>query len=134
MQTIRNFFREVRNETDCQLLQQDLISIFLWAQKWQMKLNPEKKHLRIGSSNVDFTYALDDNEIEKVNSINDVGVTIQSDLKFTMHCSNIVKKVITQFGTSLMYSSNMMLNFMLNYLLVMSDLYWNILVRFGHQI
>ena len=86
-------FRSIQNVNDCELLQEDLNKIYLWAKEWQMKLNPEKtKHLRIGSNRMSHTYLLDDNEIENVKFINDVGVVIQADLKFTMHCSNVVKK------------------------------------------
>ena len=68
-------FKSIQNINDCQLLQEDLDRIFDWANKWQMKLNPDKtKNLTIGSSL--YTYKLNGEEIEKVDSINDVSVIV----------------------------------------------------------
>ena len=93
-------FRPIQNNSDCVLLQKDLNSIFLWAKKWQMKLNPEKtKHLRIGSDMTTYVYTLENKEIENVKFINDVGVTIQSDLKFSIHCTNIARKAFYTIRT-----------------------------------
>ena len=86
-------YKSVRNENDCILLQNDLERIAKWAETWQMVLNPDKtKLLSIGNCKINFSYMLSGERIEKVNNINDIGVTIQSDLKFTIHCTNTVKK------------------------------------------
>ena len=86
-------YKCIRNENDCRLLQEDLNRVAQWANMWQMDLNPDKTRLLvIGNQNVNFEYMLDNEIIETVNFINDIGVTIQSNLKFTMHCVNIVKK------------------------------------------
>jgi hypothetical protein len=86
-------FRSIYDETDCIQLQNDLDNISNWAQLWQMTLNPEKtKVLTIGNKKIDFDYVLNGSSIEKVKNIKDVGIIIQSNLKFTMHCSGIVKK------------------------------------------
>ncbi len=37
-------------------------------------------------------YMLKAGFIEKVSSVKDIGVTIQSNLKFTIHCTEIVRK------------------------------------------
>ena len=86
-------YKSIRNKEDCILLQEDLNNIAKWAETWQMVLNPDKtKLLAIGNSKVDFNYVLNGKVIETVNHINDIGVTVQSNLKFTIHCSNTVKK------------------------------------------
>ena len=84
-------FKTIGSNDDRSSLQEDLDHIFEWANKWQMILNPEKtKNLTIGSAA--HTYYLNGNVIDKVDSIKDVGVIIQSDLKFSKHCSSVVKK------------------------------------------
>ena len=78
---------------DCSLLQLDLDQVYLWASAWQLKLNPDKtKHLRIGNCKYDFRYSLNGVNIDKVDSVNDIGIQIQSNLKFTNHCNSLVKK------------------------------------------
>ena len=68
---------------DCELLQKDMMGS-KWAQSWQLKLNPDKtKHLQIGKCKCDFPYQLDGKYYEKVSSICDIGVYIQSNLKFS---------------------------------------------------
>jgi hypothetical protein len=58
-----------------------------------MVLNPEKTQcLRIGSYKNVYNYSLNNQSIEWVDSVKDIGVTIQSDLKFTIHCSSVIRK------------------------------------------
>ena len=86
-------YKAIRNTNDCLKLQEDLDSIFNWANLWQMELNPDKtKLLTIGNCKVRNDYVLNGNVIERVSFMNDVGVIVQSDLKFTRHCANVVKK------------------------------------------
>lgn len=86
-------YKSIKAESDCLKLQTDLDNVSKWADMWQMTLNPEKtKVLTIGNKKVDFDYVLNGIRVEKVNHIKDVGVIIQSNLKFTMQCSNVVKK------------------------------------------
>jgi len=85
-------YTEINNMQDCLLLQKDLDSIAKWAEIWQMSLNPDKtKMLYIGNSKVCYKYTLNDRVIERVDHMKDIGVIVQSNLKFTMHCTNIVK-------------------------------------------
>jgi len=86
-------FKAIYTIQDCHNLQIDLNSIARWAELWQMELNPDKtKLLSIGKPKIIFDYTLNGKQIEKVTHINDIGVIIQSDLKFTMHCLNVTKK------------------------------------------
>ena len=86
-------YKCIKSEYDCSLLQSDLNRVFNWASEWQLKLNPDKtKRLTIGICKYPFDYKLNGTVIENVNSICDVGVTIQSNLKFTLHCNNVIKK------------------------------------------
>ena len=86
-------YKAIHNVNDCIELQNDLNRIYSWAQKWQMELNPDKtKLLTIGCCTYNFEYSLNNNVITRVNFMKDVGVIIQSDLKFTKHCSEVIKK------------------------------------------
>jgi hypothetical protein len=86
-------YRANNSLDDCDLLQEDLDRIYNWATKWQLTLNPDKtKHLRIGHGKIDYSFCLNMVEIDKTDSICDIGVQIQSNLKFTDHCSKLVKK------------------------------------------
>ncbi len=78
---------------DCYLLQEDLNCVSHWADIWQMELNPDKSNiLNIGNSKINFDYSLQGKSIRKVTSMKDVDVTVQSNLKFTNHCTEVVKK------------------------------------------
>ena len=88
-------YKEITNIQDCLLLQQDLDSITNWAETWQMSLNPDKtKMLNVGKSKVSYTYTLNGGAIEQVDHMKDIGVIVQSNLKFTMHCTDIMKKAL----------------------------------------
>lgn len=88
-------YKEINSVQECILLQKDLSSIASWAETWQMSLNPEKtKVLTIGNCKINHSYTLNSKVIEKVDHIKDLGVTIQSNLKYTMHCTNVIKKAL----------------------------------------
>lgn len=78
---------------DCLKLQEDLDRICNAAQLWHMELNSEKTELlTIGNSRFRNNKVLNGNVICRASFMNDVGVIVQSDLKFTKHCANVVKK------------------------------------------
>ena len=86
-------FRSIKSVGDCNFLQQDLDSVSRWSTIWQLKLNCEKtKCLKIGNVKFSKDYSIYNNVIDTVVSMSDLGVIIQSDLKFTTHCSNITRK------------------------------------------
>ena len=86
-------YRAVNCVNDCILLQRDLNSVYEWATRWQLRLNADKtKHLRIGKTRYSYVYRLNGCDIDTVTSICDIGIHIQSNLKFTIHCKNLVKR------------------------------------------
>ena len=86
-------YKEITSYLDCLLLQCDLNNIFKWASDWQLKLNPDKtKNLCIGKSRIDFTYYINGSAIDKVTHMCDVGIYVQSDLKSTVQCNNVIKR------------------------------------------
>ncbi len=50
------------------------------------------KHLRLGKCRYAFVYHLNGRPIDKVNNFSHIGIHIQSNLKFTTHCNQLVKK------------------------------------------
>ena len=86
-------FKGIENKLDCHLLQQDLDAISQWANIWQLRLNPDKtKRLTIGKIRYDYDYVLDDKVIENVEFMCDLGIIVQSNLKYTRHCNNVKRK------------------------------------------
>ncbi len=85
-------FKGIQNRSDCMLMQHDFNAISTWADSWQLSLNPAKrKYLKIGNQREDYTFYLNGCAIEQVNSMCDIGVLVQSDLKFTTHCNSLIK-------------------------------------------
>ena len=87
-----------------------------------MELNPDKSNsLSIGNSKINFDYSLQSKIIRKVTSMKDVGVWFN--LKFTNHCTEVVKKanfVIRNIFTTFKYHDDV---FICKYIPPMFDLY-----------
>ena len=90
-------FSPVANTEDKEKLQNDLDSLCVWSDKWQLRFNASKcKVLHIGSANphykysmesIDGTVQLEETELEK-----DLGVHIDPELKFSKHVERQVNK------------------------------------------
>ena len=80
--------------SDCQALQQDLASIYSWAEEVNMIFNSEKFDcLRYWprTPKPDFSYMSPDGAvIEEKDHLRDLGVEMSSDLTFSIHISNVV--------------------------------------------
>lgn len=86
-------YKEIKDISDCQSLQDDLDRIYEWAIKWQLTLHPGKSMLlRIGSKNYNFNYLINSVPITVSRNVTDLGVTIQHDLKFSVQCNLVIKK------------------------------------------
>ena len=86
-------FRAVHNVQDCVLLQSDLNRVSMWASDWQLSLNEAKTRLlRIGKREKKFVYNINGVEVERVNSMKDLGIIIQDDLKFNKQIAAVVRK------------------------------------------
>ena len=94
--------RKVTTEEDAKTLQQDLGKLEAWSHKWLLKFNPDKCHvLTIGKfENIRHTerYHLYGNELEHVFEEKDLGVHIDSELKFDDHISNKINKANALVG------------------------------------
>ena len=87
---------------DCKALQEDLQTIYNWAEKVNMTFNSEKfECVRYwpGTSPPDFFYQAPDlTKIEEKTQLRDLGVEISSDLKFNDYISNIVTSASMMVG------------------------------------
>ena len=87
-------FRLISSREDALELQSDIAKLEDWSNTWQLRFNPDKCHvLSLGKfENIKYThrYVVYNNEIEHVFDEKDLGVTIDSELKFDDH---IAKKV-----------------------------------------
>jgi hypothetical protein len=94
-------YREIKGPEDHQVLQQDLQTIFSWADRWQMAFNASKcQQLTITRKRnpSDFNYTVSKQVIQQVASHKYLGVTISSDLTFKEHITNIRSKAGSTLG------------------------------------
>ena len=83
----------MRPESDRSVLQLCINRIYDWANKWELKLSFDKcQLLQIGYNNSNISHNLGSHKISSYESVVDLGVTIQSPLKSSRHCSLVAKK------------------------------------------
>ena len=94
--------RRVQSKNDAKDLQKDLNLLEAWSKKWLLQFNPDKCHvLTIGNfENIRHTerYELYGNELEHVFEEKDLGVYVDSDLKFEAHIASKVNKANSIVG------------------------------------
>jgi hypothetical protein len=93
-------FSEISNPADQEKLQRDLTSLHTWSERWLLRFNLEKcKVLRLGAQQQqNHNYQLNDSKLEQVNEIRDLGVKIDSQLKFQSHINEKIKKANSVMG------------------------------------
>ena len=80
-------------------LQADLHKVWSWSEKWQLPFNTGKcKVLHIGNSNPCYQYVMNGEKLEKVEEEKDLGVIVDSQLKFHKHTAAAVKKANMKLG------------------------------------
>jgi hypothetical protein len=80
-----------------------------WAQDWQLQIEQTKcYHLCIGDVSIPTTtYSIISHEIDTKKSIDDLGIILTSDLKFSTHCDAIASKAFSRANLILKaFSSN----------------------------
>jgi ribonuclease P/MRP protein subunit RPP40 len=99
-------FRYIKDITDSVALQMDCQYFYNWTEKWLMKLNIEKcKVISIcrNDNAHKHTYGFDTGdgvfvELEHVNAIHDLGLTVDSNLSFENHISDKISKAYQMLG------------------------------------
>ena len=94
--------RQITSREDACKLQEDVDSLERWSRKWLLSFNPDKCHvLSLGRfENIKHThrYNIYESELEHVFEEKDLGVIIDSELKFEEHMSAKIKKANSIFG------------------------------------
>ncbi len=85
-------YKGIHNKEDCQELQDDLNELSAWSKQWLLRFNASKCVVLKMKSAIQYAYTLNGTFLNEVESQNDLGVTITSDLMPSQHILNIVKK------------------------------------------
>lgn len=91
----------IANDTDCDHLQDDLQKLEQWQNQWQMKFNPSKcKILCISNKRSPPVkkYTFCGVELEQVDNITYLGITLTSKLKWDQHVSTVSSKASQVLG------------------------------------
>ena len=95
-------YREIKDEVDIMKLQRDIDRFGCWARKWGMRFQPVKCNMmqltRKRIKKIHPSYTLEGTDLENVESIKYLGVTITSDLRWNTHVSNVCSKANRTLG------------------------------------
>ena len=96
-------YREISSSEDCEILQQDLNNLSCWTDSWLLRFNAAKcKSIHLGRKNIHHKYYIKEGdktiEVEQISTEKDIGVTFDSDLKFSEHIAICVKKANQKLG------------------------------------
>ena len=95
-------YREIKDEKDTMKLQRDIDRLGSWARKWGMRFQPVKCNMmqltRKRIKKIHASYTLEVTNLENVESIKYLGVTITSDLRWNTHVSNVCTKAKRTLG------------------------------------
>ena len=93
-------FREIRDKEDKMKLPRDRLGS--WARKWGMRIQPVNCNMmqltRKRINKIHASYTLEGNDLENVESMKYLGVTITSDLRWHTHVSNVCTKANRTLG------------------------------------
>jgi hypothetical protein len=87
--------RRITTIEDNKQLQSDINALKKWGDSWGLKFNPSKcKHLKISTNQTteNHEYTLNNQTLEQVDDMIDLGITVSSDLKWNKHILNTCKK------------------------------------------
>ena len=95
-------FRWIQSISDSSLLQKDLDRLVDWSRRWLLKFNASKCHvLSVGEiENIvhAYNYSMDGIDLEHVFKEKDLGIIVDSQLKFDEHIATKVKRANSMAG------------------------------------
>ena len=92
-------YRRIRSVKDCFVLQNDINIMLDSSKHWLLSFNVSKcKVLHIGSTPYTGNYTLDGIQLELLDNFRDLGIRIDSKLKFHIHTDTLVKKAFRVLG------------------------------------
>ena len=87
-------YSEIKNYADLENFQENLDRLSNWAKPWQLDISIKKcctMDITTKSNlNINFCNTVNNVEIDSINQIRDLGVIVDSKLKFTAHIAKIV--------------------------------------------
>jgi len=90
----------VNNTGDSMSLQLNLNKFYRWTENWKLVLNTDKctvcrygRNIKIKSD-----YYLNQTKLQEVQTVKDLGVTFEEQLKFNDHCHDKIKKAYSMLG------------------------------------
>ena len=96
------FFRQVDSEEDTDIMQEDLNTLHDWSNKWLLKFHPDKcvtLRISLNRDPGEHTYYLGDKALKNVDETKDLGILVDTKLKFQNHTSVKVNKANQMWGT-----------------------------------
>lgn len=93
-------YKGVNEDEDIKQLQNDLINLEKWCNKWKMHINPKKTfHMEIGKTpQPSSAYNINGQPLHKTEKLKCVGVTIDKNLTWKCHVEDIVKSAKSMIG------------------------------------
>lgn len=94
-------YHKITNPSDHVLLQDDLLSIQAWCERWQMSLNVQKCKLVSFTRRLNpsvFSYSLNSVPLQRNDSYRYLGVQLSSDLSWATHISHVVSSANQSLG------------------------------------
>ena len=91
----------ISNEVDCNRLQADLFELERWQDRWQMKFNPSKCKIICISTKKSpplKKYVFCGSELDQIDSVSYLGVTLTNNLKWSQHVSSVSGKASKVLG------------------------------------
>lgn len=96
------FFRQIINNEDTTIMQEDLNLLHAWSKKWLLTFHPDKcvtLRLSLQKDPGKHVYYLEDQALKNVEEVKDLGVIVDTKLKFNKHISTKVNKANQTWGT-----------------------------------
>ena len=92
-------YREVQCKPDAEELQNDLDKLLIWSQNWQLPFNGKKcKVMHIGNGNTSEDYYMNGEILTTIDKEKDLGVVIDTKLRFHQHTAQVVAKGFRLLG------------------------------------
>jgi hypothetical protein len=87
--------RQINSPEDSTILQNDIDALQEWGESWGLQFNTKKcKHVKMGKQQLLHThnYTMNFENLDLSDTMVDLGVTVQNDLKWTEHITSMCKK------------------------------------------
>ena len=88
-------FREIKSNHDHTILQEDINKLLDWSDKWLLKFHPDKCVFMNISNDINhnpYVYEMRDHILSESKCEKDIGVHVDSHLKFDIHINNAINK------------------------------------------